>query len=156
MNLHIGVRIFWVITIFLSPGLGSVYNNEAQSYPLPLFSVHVYSYCLFMDTAGSPCMCDIMNSASWLRLIRAALLSVCCQHHQPPVWEAFLFIFLFKSAQMSIHQGFTSRTRPCGVVSSTAQDRLAQCVLALSGFHYTRQRWEAPASGDINAFITDM
>lgn len=57
---------------------------------------------------------------------------------------------------MSIHQDFTSRARPCGVVSSTAQDRPTQCVLALSGFHYTRQCWEAPASGDINAFIMDM
>lgn len=96
VNLHIRMRgrIYWVITIFLSPGLGSVYNNEAQSCPLPLFSVHVYSYCLFMDTAGSPCMCDIMNSASWLHLIRAALLSVCCQHHQPPVWEAFIYFFI--------------------------------------------------------------
>lgn len=75
-----------------------------------------YSPCtfiviVFMDTAGSPCMCDIMNSASWLHLIRAALLSVCCQHHQPPVWEAFIYFFY-----LNLHKCQSIRVLPAGTV----------------------------------------
>lgn len=60
---------------FLSPDTGSIWYNEAYSHPLPLFSIHIDGYCLFMDTAGGLRMFALINCAQALQSLPAGLIS---------------------------------------------------------------------------------
>lgn len=137
----------------------SIWYSKAQSHPLSLFSFHIDCYCLFMDTAGSLHMCHYEQCissaefASWPYFIYLPLLStICCQQHPS---HCFVADEIHTNANPS---AFTSRARPCGVVSREP-DRPALRVGAL-WLLLPRLFWEdlihMGMIGNIKAFITDM
>lgn len=110
--------------------------------------------CVTLWTLPAGCI-----SSLFLALTLPLSLSVCVCVYDASInrllfWKLYYFII---SIQMSVHQ-----RSPAGSVPVLfAAGNVARCspaprVAPLSGFHYTGLCWEAPATGDIKAFITDM
>lgn len=144
---------------FLPLGTVSIWHSEAQSHPLSLFSIHADGYCLIMNTAGCLRLCHYIlriGFASWPYLILSYLPLLYCVL---PETLAHCWFGAYKIPTDVDPSVFTSRPRPCSVVSNMAPGRPE---LDLDAFCFLSPRlcWEDLIQlimiGNINTFIIDM